>query len=47
MKNRGTLNPHSEDRLLAIPPHITVKNMGGGVFVHAIDGTGTINTPSA
>ena len=45
-----TVRPHQDERLRAIQerPTMTVANLGGGTFLHLVDGTGgQLNTPEA
>jgi len=42
-----SFHPYAEARFLAIQPHMTLKNLGGGLFVNVIDDTGTLNLPNA
>ncbi|MDI1363519.1 MAG: hypothetical protein PSX79_01390 [bacterium] len=44
------VDPWQEDRFRAMPdqPSMTMVNLGGGTFLHVVDGTGgTLNTPEA
>lgn len=43
------VSAYQHDRILAgeEQPSITVKNVGGGTYLHVVDGTGTLNLPES